>query len=236
MRWILLLAVAGCSITTREARAIMPHPTRSPPVGVEADQLAHTDDLPASVPLYIYQRNYQLRRDYQLRNSARFVVVNRDRLRFHVGMVGYEDDTADTSSWTVWLEDETGRHLAPESRDVGKLNRIVVSWRLYPYPPGGTAWCREPPCFSRLEPNQVFEVYEGTADYSFSDPGLGTAKHQLVSLVLRKGRDEYRYTWRFGDGTEVHHYGRTHVDDELGIISVPGPHTEVGGVEYEDGR
>src|SRR5262249_39464675 len=112
----------------------------------------------------------------------------------------------------------------------------VVSWKLYPYQPGGDAWCREPPCFTRLEPNQIFEVYEGQADYVFHEPAIIGPKRQLLSLVLRKGGDEFRYTWRFGDGTAIQNYGRTKVDDQLGIIEVPGPHTELGGIQYEDGR
>jgi hypothetical protein len=113
------------------------------------------------------------------------------------------------------------------------MNRIALDWRLYPYTPGDS-WCQKPPCLSRVIPG--YTVYEGQADYMFHDPTLLARDRERLSLVLRRGGVEYRYSWTFGDGTEVHHYGRTHVDDELGTIAVPGPYTELAGTIYEDGR
>jgi len=226
-----LLAV-GCGVQTREARALQPNPllaTRSP------------DDLTVSEKLFIYQRDQNLPRDYQFRNWAQFAVVSRDRLRFHVGIVRVEESDADTQDWEVWLEDEHGRKLMPEGREVPRINRVVLGWKLYPYRPGDP-WCRKPPCLQRVEPGNahpgeiVHDVYEGQADYMFHDPTLLARDRERLSLVLRRGGVEYRYSWTFGDGTEVHHYGRTAVDDELGTIAVPGPYTELAGTIYEDGR
>jgi hypothetical protein len=217
----------------------MPRPSFAMPFVDQPDMPIATQpsgELPASVPLYIYHRDVRLAYDYQLRDSARFVLVDRERIRFHVGRAAYDQSDADTKGWTVWLEDDSGRQLLPESREGGKINRISVSWKLYPWRPGGDAWCREPPCYLRLEPEQVFQIFEGQADYVFHDKSIIGPDRRELSLVMRRGRDELRYTWRFGAGTEVRHHGRSKVDEEVGTIAVPGPQTEVAGTEYEDER
>src|SRR5215831_8285319 len=93
------LCLGGCTSSQREARAVQPNPLimlRSP------------EQLPQSLPLFIYQRDTRLPRMYQLRSSASFAAVGRDRLRFHVGVARYDESEADTRGWTVWLEDDQG--------------------------------------------------------------------------------------------------------------------------------
>jgi hypothetical protein len=224
MRPLLLAAVlaaaAGCGVQTREARAVQPNPARS---------LSSPEELPVSVKLYIHQRDMNLPHSYQLRSWAQFAVITRDRLRFHVGVVRAEEDEAETSRWRVWLEDETGKKYKPASREVPRMNRIHIGWGLFPYRPGD-AWCREPPCLSKIIPG--YTAYEGEADYVFYEPQL--ARRKKLSLVMRRGGLQYRYTWQFGEGMEVTHYGRTKVDDEMGTIVVPGPNTDLAGSRYEN--
>jgi hypothetical protein len=145
-----------------------------------------------------------------------------------VGIARAEEEDADTSRWRVWLEDETGRKIAPASREVPRINRIHIGWGLYPYNPADN-WCPKPPCLSKIIPG--YTAYEGAADYVFAEPDL--ARRPALSLVMRHGGVQYRYSWKFGDGAEVHHYGRTQVDDEMGTIVVPGPNTDVAGTRYE---
>jgi hypothetical protein len=218
------LTGSACAVNSREARAIQPNP---------ANATRSVDTIPGSVRLYIHQRDMHLPREYQLRSWAQFVVVTRERLRFHVGIVRYDEGEATTRGWDVFLEDETGRRYVPESREVPRLLRIAMTWRLWPYRPGDS-WCIEPPCLARVIPG--YEVYEGQADYVFKDPDLLAPDRKMLRLVLRKGGLEYRYTWRFGPETVVEHYGRTRVDAEMGTIVVPGPHTEVAGTRYESGK
>jgi len=80
-----------------------------------------------------------------------------------------------------------------------------------------------------------YEAWEGQADYTIYQQNFA-ATHKLLSLVLRKGNEEMRFTWRFGDDTVIEHYGRSHTDDQLGTIVVPGPFTEVAGTHYENER
>jgi hypothetical protein len=225
MRALLLalgcLGLGACGVQAREARALQPSPL---------DALRTPDVAPVSVRLYIYQRDVALPRDYQLRSWAQFTLVARDRLRFHVGVARVEESEADTRGFEAWLEDEHGVRLAPEARELGRVNRIAITWREYP-PTPGDPWCRAPPCLSRIFPG--YQAYEGQADYVFAAPDLMGRERKQLTLVLARGGVEYRYTWRFGDGTEVQHYGRTHVDDEMGVIAVPGPYTELAGTINE---
>jgi hypothetical protein len=220
---VTFLTFSGAACThTREARAIQPFPVRT------------QDAVPSSATLYIHERDMHLPWDYQLRSSAQFTVVSRDRLRFHVGIVRYFEDEADTGGWTAWLVDENGEKYAPEEREVARVNRISVDWALYPYTPGD-GWCpNAQPCKSRIVPG--YQVYQGVADYMFHVDGLFTPARQKLTLVLRRGGMEFHYVWRFGDTTDVQNYGRTHVDDEMGTIVLPGPDTKMAGTRYEGDR
>jgi len=230
---LLLLALllgAGCGVTTREARAVQPNP---------ANALRTPEDLPISQKLYIHQRapdkgfgnSFSLPREYQLRSWAQFAVVTRDRLRFHIGIARADEEEATTSGWRVWLEDESGRVYRPATREVARINRIAVNWRPMPInPTTRDAYCREPPCLSRIIPG--FTAFEGEADYVFHDPGLARG-HKTLSLVCERAGMRLRFTWRFGDQTVVEHYGRTDADKGLGTMVVPGPHTELAATRYE---
>jgi hypothetical protein len=224
MRTILLVAVAavgmGCAARRWEARATQPNPIKD---------LKNPDELPVSDRLYIYQRDMSLPRDFQMRSWAQFSVVTRDRVRFHVGIARRYESEADTHGWKVYVEDETGKQFQPE-REVARVNRLALNWRLWPYRPGDS-WCQRPPCVSREVPG--YEAYEGMADYSIHEPEVLATRKQL-SLVLRRGSQEMRFTWRFGDEHVIEHYGRSKTDDELGTIEVPGPYTELAGSRVED--
>jgi hypothetical protein len=225
MRTVLLLTMtvaAGCGVHRFEARATQPNP---------AANLGNPEILPTSQTLYIHQRDMDLPRDFQLRSWAQFSVVTRDRIRFHVGIARQDEDEADTRGWKVYVEDEAGQRYTPE-REVARVNRLALNWRLWPYKPGDS-WCREPPCVSRVLPG--YEAWEGQADYTIHKPNL-VAQRQKLSIVLVRGNEEMRFTWRFGEEMVVEHYGRTRTDDQLGTIVVPGPYTEVAGTEYENER
>lgn len=218
---VAVVAFAGaCGVQTREARAIQPNP-----IGA----LHSKDDLATSVPLYIYQKEVRLGPDYQLRNSAQFLVVDRDRLRFRVSLVAREESDADTARATVWLVDATGRRLEPEGRENGTMTRIAVNVRPYPYVPAGNR-CATPPCFEILASG--FEVYQGQSDYVFHADGIAQSKDGFTLVVEHQGVD-FRYSWRFGDGELVENYGRTQTDVLHGVIELPGPQTQVVATRHE---
>jgi hypothetical protein len=234
---IAISLLGGCA-HVREARALHPNPIES---------FQSPDMLPVSAKLFIYQRDKNfdtvestsdrnvnaselLSRSYQLRSSAQFSVVNRDRLRFHVTIARWFEDEADTANWKAWLLDETGHRYEVTNRETPRVNRISVGWAPYP-PDPRDSWCREPPCKSRITP--PFNVYEGVVDLMFLSPNIISKDRRSLTLVLTSDTGlEYRYAWTFGEGWKIEHYGRTHVDDEMGVMPVPGPDTEVAGTRY----
>jgi hypothetical protein len=225
MRSLLLLTLlAGCA-HVREARAIHPNPALA---------LQSTEVLPVSARLDIFQRDVHLGdsdyyRDYQLRSSAQFTVVSKERLRFHVTVTRWDEDEAELSNWTAWMEDDTGKRYELTTREGGKMHRIAIGWRLYHAALGDT-YCPQPPCMTKIIPG--FDVYESEADLVFRYPNI-LKDRKGVTLVLHQTGLTYRFVWTFGEGWIVQNYGRTKVDEEMGTIIVPGPNTQVAGTRYE---
>ncbi|HKA90758.1 MAG TPA: hypothetical protein VKE22_24015 [Haliangiales bacterium] len=240
--WLLLLV--GCATQIREARAIQPNPVR---------ELGSPDTLPASVPLYVFTRDsttYQhplkssdprraalqesdvdysqgIPRYWQLRNAARFVVVNRDRVRFHVAVVNRDERNAATKDWKVWLEDDTGRKLEPSARESAQMDRLVLPWSMY--------WDFRTNLWLKQRELPGWDAYQGRADYVFSAPDLMTPERKSLTLVMEHGGVQMRFAWTFDEGNvvEVEHYGRSKVDNEIGTMIAPGPDSQVAQTWYE---
>src|SRR5882724_753756 len=138
MAW---LVGSGCGTQVREARAVQPNPL--------ANRQA-PDDEARSVTLQIFERTYLLPR-LRIRSAAEFVAVSRDRLRFHVGILGSSDLDVSTRDLKVWLEDDSGRKLLCEERQVPRIVRFVIGRQ---------------------------DVYEGRADFVFHDPDLISGQRQ----------------------------------------------------------
>ena len=220
-----VLAV-GC-VHALEARALEPHPLVGPrPVDAAAE-------APRSAPLYIYVRDVLLEelypRAFQLRHSAQLVAVSRDRVRFHVRLVQLWEEMANTRGWQVWLEDEGGRKLAPAAREVPRVDRLAIEWVREQAPPGTP---KERLRTFKLIPQ--LDAYQGKADYVFYERDLLGPRRRQLTLIFRKGDVELRWLWRFGDGLEIRHHGRTPNDDERRVVVVPGPETRVAHTDYED--
>src|SRR5438552_15477108 len=113
MRTLVVVAAvlsSACGVPIREAQALQPNPITA---------LRSKDDIPASLPLYVYQKDVQLGPDYQLRNSAQFVVVDKNRLRFRVSVMAREESDAEPATSKVWLVDPAGRRYEPGDRETG---------------------------------------------------------------------------------------------------------------------
>lgn len=132
-----------------------------PPLVLTANQTSRT-----SLPLAIVVRDMELGRYRPLANTAYYVVVSRDRLRFHVMLHHKWDDVADIKNWGVWLEDQNGDVYAPE--------HVAHRVRALPF-------TRKP-------------IYRGIADLTFYQRDLFATSNKLTLVLWRPGY-EYRYTW-----------------------------------------
>jgi hypothetical protein len=144
-----------------------------PPLLLTANDVTRT-----SLPLAIVVRDMEMGR-YQITNSAYYVVVSRDRLRFHITLNHKWDDFADLKTWTVYVEDATGKRHYPEEVS-GTVNHISM-------------WRRNGVTYQLHAP-----MYRGEADVSIYHRDLFAAGKR-VTLVLSRADYEYRYRWISGD-------------------------------------
>ena len=122
-----------------------------------------------SLPATIAVRDMELPRVLRLVNSAYYVVVSRDRLRFHLMLHNKWDDWCDVRNWGVWLEDGGGNVYAPE-----RVDQHV-----------------------RALPSGRKPVYRGTASITFYERDIFDHAAKLT-LVLKRPGYEYRYVWISG--------------------------------------
>jgi hypothetical protein len=102
----------------------------------------------------------------RLANTAYYVVVSRDRFRFHVTLRHKWEAMSDLRTWEAWVED--GRGARHEVEEVAQ--RMVQIG------------------FGRVP------VYRGDADFSVYARDLYAVGNR-VTLVLRRPGYEYRYVW-----------------------------------------
>lgn len=138
-------------------------------------------ELRTSLPAAIVLRDMEFG-SYPLTNSVYYVVVSRDRLRFHVTLHHKWDDVADLKNWSVYVEDAHGKRHYPEQL-TGKV-QLLSTWRI-----GNAVYQLRQP------------LYRGVADLEIYDRDLFDASGQLT-LVLHHAGYEYRYHWISGEPDE----------------------------------
>lgn len=146
-----------------------------PPLLLEAGKDART-----SMPLTIETRDMELRY-LPLRSTAYYVVVSRDRFRFHLTMFHKFESMSDIRTWDAWVEDDRGVHhdLEEVSEQVTQLDADDlrnIRGRIFRRATGAV-------------------IYRGVADFTIYARDLFASGHR-VTLVLRRPHYEYRYVWR----------------------------------------
>jgi hypothetical protein len=139
--------------------------TTQPVIPLQADKTART-----SWPLTIVMSDMEMRHR-RLANTAYYVVVSRDRLRFHLILQHKWESMSDVRTWDAWVEDGHGVHHPLE--DVSQRSVQVSVLIAY---------------------NVEFPIYVGYADFTVYARDLYESGNQLT-LVLRRPGYEYRYVW-----------------------------------------
>ena len=140
-----------------------------PPLVMSAGLVART-----SLPLEIVTRDMEYG-PVRTRNSAYFVVVSRDRFRFHVVLQHKWDDVADLRTWNAYVLDARGHRLDVESLTarVRPIDSFLIGGTLYRF--------RQP-------------IYDGAGTFSVYAPDLVDADGS-ITLVLSRPGFEYRFHW-----------------------------------------
>jgi hypothetical protein len=150
--------------------------------------LGSTLDARTSLTATIILGDMELPSLMRLANSAYFVAVSRDRLRFHVTLLHKWEEIADPTGWTVWIEDDTGRRYLPE--DVVDPPRLRPIVRVYD--PGWRHSVNTQPLYS-------VTFFRGDGDYVFYRRDLLRKNMRWLMLVMTRSGYEYRYVWSFAD-------------------------------------
>jgi hypothetical protein len=172
----LLLAPAGCIHRAWRVE------TTQPPLS-----LGTTLDARTSLTGTIALGDMDLPRLMRLSNSAYFVAISRDRLRFHVTLLHKWEEIADPTEWTAWIEDNLGRRFHPEDVD-GRGLRAVT----HVYDQGYRYSVNTRPLYS-------INLFRGEGDYVFYRRDLLRKDLRWLMLVMRRPGYEYRYVWSFYD-------------------------------------
>jgi hypothetical protein len=124
--------------------------------------------------------------DMDLLNTAYFVIVSKDRLRFHVTLHHKWETMSDPVRWRVWIEDDTGRRSY--ARIEGRtLRPITQMWGTEDRSPEVNA---RPPLYS-------ITVWRGDGAYVFYRRDLFRRDMSRLALVLQRPGYTYRYVWSF---------------------------------------
>ncbi len=149
-------------------------------------ELGTTDVARTSVSQVITLADMQLPHARKLANSVYFVVVSKDRLRFHVSLRHHSASIANPAHWRVWLEDSAGRTHRPEG-----IERLVMKVR------SSASWPERARGINRANPQPPSQVttFQGDGDYTFYERDI----YELEELTLVMQRDgyQYRYRWQF---------------------------------------
>lgn len=196
--WVALVVIlaAGCNSTWRSS-------TKQPPLQLGAGDVART-----SFTNEILMRDMEIDRRVFLANSAYFVVVSKDRLRFHVRLVHKWKSIANPSRWKVWLEDDAGHKFYPEPMDgyyVTRATRVEImphDYYIYAFKVGGLQKANSYPLLSTGRKNVA--VWRGDGDYTFYGRDIfEKIKRRKLTLVMSRLGYTYRYSWDFHGSGEV---------------------------------
>ncbi len=216
--WVVVAALAGAGACSRtfKGHAVQPNPLanqnetlrESEKITIVRGDMDLEEPDPASgAGTASAVRNHH----YPLLNEARFTMVSRDRLRFHVQIDHKWEEYADLNNWEVMLVDDKGRAWLPEA--VEHQNTRVIT----------TMWDREQRsaicdsrgrdansnCYStvgyredgwrRRQTLGSLSVYRGKADFVFYQRDLFSVNVRSLKLVVKRPGEAFEFVWHFQD-------------------------------------
>src|SRR5262245_1122443 len=219
--FVLAACLGGCS-RPLQATAVQPNPVL----------LVHQPaNPPASERLWIFVGTQDMDAlKVIMANSARFIVISRDRLRFHVTVEHKWEEYADVTNWEVWLEDEAGRRYQPDSKELSqnrnKSDFIDYERRTAHYNQFGDITHVDNDPWNQRVVLRTIDRYHGEGDYSFSGRDLMGKDRRRLALVMKRDGIEYRYVWNFADGpVRVAHHTQGANGTTSAQYITPGPIT-----------
>ncbi len=205
-----LAAAGGCS-TTFQSSVTQPNPLMQPLETLrESEEIVIvTGDMELNVPRDGGNSGGSVLVDerYPLTNSARFTVVSRDRLRFHVQLEHKWQEWTDVHAWDAWLEDDQGRHYEPADIDQRSDGHIVKMWdyeqRTAVRNSFGDIVRINNDGYKRRQTLGSLNVFRGRGDLVFYHPNIFNPKIKSLTLHLKRQGTIFEFKWRFTDHRAV---------------------------------
>lgn len=200
------LAIAGCH-KTFSGKVNQPNPLRQPTETLRDSEpvVIITGDMELYMPRDTGANGGRLMRNkrYPLHNEARFSVVSRDRLRFHVQIEHKWIEWADLHSWHAYIVDDTGRRHEPEELDRAAAKHLVSMWdyevRSVQRNRFGDITQVNDDGWKRRQTLGSLSVFRGTGDFVFYARDLFTPDIRQLKLVLERSGQSFEFIWNFAD-------------------------------------
>jgi hypothetical protein len=214
--WLVLVVAAaslGACARTFSADAVQPNPLKNPRETLRQSEvitIVRGDmELNQPVPPRAGQRVAVVNNSrWPLYNVASFVVVSRDRLRFHVQMDHKWQEYADLETWDVELEDDSGRKWEPEAVEHARTSMLTTMWdreqRTAVRNRFGDIVSLNEDGFRSRQTLGSLSVFRGKADFVFYQRDLFTPYVRWIRLRMKRSGEAFEFRWHFADQVATH--------------------------------
>lgn len=204
------IAATGCTKTFKGS-VTQPNPLAQPleTLRISEEIVIVTGDMELNLPR---QRGptgnaiYKPMR-YPLKNKAKFTVVSRDRMRFHVQVEHKWQEWAAVGSWHAYLVDDKGHKYVPEQVDAGEAEHLVTMWdqevRSVRRNRFGDIVTVYDDGYKRRQPLGSLSVFRGNGDFVFYSRDMFTPEVKSMTLVIERTGLAFSFTWRFDDDIDA---------------------------------
>jgi hypothetical protein len=202
----LMAATGGCSRTFRSA-VTQPNPLVQPLETLRESEVVViiTGDMDLNLPaeggasggaLWVDRR-------YPLTNKAQFILVSRDRLRFHVQIEHKWPEWADVTTWRATLVDDRGRRYRPDDVDRVSDQHITRMWdyetRSAVTNGFGDIVHVANDGYKRRQPLGSLSLFRGRGDFVFHHRDIFHPGVKSLTLLIERSGTAFEFTWRFAD-------------------------------------
>jgi hypothetical protein len=214
--WLALVVTAatlGACSRTFSADAVQPNPLKNPGETLRQSEvitIVRGDmELTSPVPPRAGQRVAVVNPNrWPLYNVASFVVVSRDRLRFHVQMDHKWEEYADLETWTIELEDDTGHKWEPEAVEHARTTLLTTMWDREQRTAVRNRWgdivALNEDGYRNRQTLGSLSVFRGKADFVFYQRDLFTPSVRSLKLRLSRSGEAFEFRWHFADQVATH--------------------------------
>ncbi len=210
---VVTVATLGACARTFSAEAVQPNPLKNPAETLRQSEvitIVRGDmELNQPVPPRAGQRVAVVNNSrWPLYNVASFVVVSRDRLRFHVQMDHKWEEYADLETWEVELEDDSGHRWEPENVEHARTTMLTSMWdreqRTAVRNRFGDIVALNEDGFRSRQTLGSLSVFRGKADFAFYQRDLFTPTVRWLRLRMKRSGEAFEFRWYFADQVASH--------------------------------